>query len=275
LDGGAGEDKIAGGDGWDKLDGGNGDDILTGGKGRDALWGGAGDDQIHGGSDHDKLYDGAGNDLLSGGSGWDQLYSALGADTLRGGEGRDRLESRSDAGEPAPAQGGDRVNADFNPTDTDDVLTSGMDRDTFYFRLDLNAKQAIAAKHSDANGVIDWQAVAGENGDVHDHWVDGIGNDLITDYTEGQDKIIIEGHTVNVSFSMVDGDGDGSADDTLITLISNQGGTAADPAGAHDQDPLGTITVLNAELGANDVTVNAGVFYGAFETLAELEAGWM
>jgi hypothetical protein len=87
---------------------------------------------------------------------------------------------------------------------------------------------------------------------VHDHWVDGIGNDVITDFNKAQgDKITITGHTTEVSEIKI-ADGDGQADDSVLQLRSNQGN-----AGAHHLDQLGTISVLNNKLTANDFTVDA------------------
>jgi hypothetical protein len=63
--------------------------------------------------------------------------------------------------------------------------------------------------------------------------------------------------------SFVGTNGDGVDDYSLITLYSNQG------AGAHNGDDLGTIKVLGDLVTANDVHLDAGVTYGAYDTLAE------
>ena len=56
----------------------------------------------------------------------------------------------------------------------------------------VNAKDEIVAKHVNADGTIDWVGVTGENNAVHDHWVDGFGNDVIRDFNRAQgDKIEI------------------------------------------------------------------------------------
>ena len=79
----------------------------------------------------------------------------------------------------------------------DDVFTGGQGRDTFSFNLLLNAREEILEKHTNSNGQINWRGVAGENNNVHDHWVESIGNDVITDYSnQDGDKIVIRGHTV-------------------------------------------------------------------------------
>jgi Ca2+-binding RTX toxin-like protein len=89
LHGGAGDDRLVGGDGNDRLHGGAGDDRLVGGDGNDRLSGGAGDDVMDGGAGNDLAFGGAGDDLyafgsgdgsdqFSGGSGWTDTISLEG-----------------------------------------------------------------------------------------------------------------------------------------------------------------------------------------------------
>jgi Ca2+-binding RTX toxin-like protein len=142
------------------------------------------------------------------------------------------------------------------------VLIGGHGADTFLFKALLNAKESIIAQHIGADGKVDWEGVAGENGAVHNHWVEGIGNDVIFDFSEAEgDRIVIAGHTVSISVEHLDtvseADQDTDADYTVITLRSDQGG-----AGAHDGDPLGTITVYGDLVGESEITVCAEVHYG-------------
>lgn len=271
LDGGDGADELWGGRGKDILFGGAEDDVLLGEEGRDKLSGDDGDDYLDGGHGEDLLVGGrgrdsldggSGDDLLLGGKGKDYVYDQFGSDELSGGRGEDILVSRSDAGEPIPEQDPDigQVSNDVF-ADADDLLIGGAGADTFMFRLDINAKAEIAAKHVDENGVINWQGVAGENGAVHDHWVDGIGNDEITDFSRAQgDQIVIEGHTVLYTLTQEE-------DFTLLTLYSEQGA-----AGAHDDDPIGTITVYGDAVTEDDIALDRMVFHGAYDTLDELVA---
>lgn len=108
LDGGAGDDGVAGGPRNDTLKGGVGDDSLqgglgddrgeaaegsdyeAGGPGSDTLLGADGDDIIEGGPGGGDVLLGEGDrDLLLGGRGADQLQGGGGADALAGGDGRD------------------------------------------------------------------------------------------------------------------------------------------------------------------------------------------
>lgn len=259
-----GDDTISGEGGNDTIDGGAGDDTLDGGAGNDTVMGGYGDDTVSGG---------AGNDILSGGHG---------EDTLIGGDGDDRLESRADAREPVIAQDFDRSDdpdyeVDFDarmvyPSQanlpSDDVLTGGAGADEFFFQTLINAKEDIINRHVNDDRTINWMGVAGENNDVHDHWVDGIGNDTITDFNRGEgDTITIDGHTTEVSeINVLDVDGDGDQD-SVLQLRSNQGAGG----GAHNLDLLGTITVLNTVITENDFTTNAGSHAGIVETIDEYQ----
>lgn len=260
----SGHDHLNGTDSGNMLLGGRGDDDVSGMAGNDTLMGGSGKDMIWGGSGNDRLSGDAGNDMLTGG---------FGADRLDGGAGNDVLLSRSDAGEMVAAQDGTtQIFADETAAfkAVNDVLTGGRGADTFRFEGLVNAKDEIVAKHFNADGTIDWHGVTGENNAVHDHWVDGFGNDTITDFNRKQgDKIEISAHTAEVkSIEHLDSNDDGKADYSLITVISQQGA-----AGAHDEDLLGTIKVYGDLVKASDIKVDNMSVYGAYEKVGELPAG--
>jgi Ca2+-binding RTX toxin-like protein len=259
--GGEGNDLANGGSNNDYVDGGEGDDALGGGSGDDVLWGDVGDDQLNGEAGNDAIGDGYGDDLLRGGAGDDSLTNFWGNDTLVGDAGNDRLVSVSDAGEPVPAQDASGQVEEGEPLEnSDDVLTGGSGADTFWFHITIDAKQAIIDKYTDANtGRVDWAGVTNENGNVHDHWVESIGDDVITDFRKKQgDKIAIEGHTTEItSVEQVDANGDGKRDYTLITIISQQGA-----AGAHDEDQLGTIKVFGDIVTREDIYTHAHPNFG-------------
>ncbi|MDZ7748846.1 MAG: calcium-binding protein [Halofilum sp. (in: g-proteobacteria)] len=73
LEGGAGDDRLAGHAGGDRLRGGLGDDVLAGGAGADLLDGGGGRDTVIAGSGDDTLVGHGDRDHLVGGSGRDTL----------------------------------------------------------------------------------------------------------------------------------------------------------------------------------------------------------
>src|SRR5256714_5540535 len=252
-----------GSSGHDHLNGTTGGNALFGGSGDDDVSGMAGNDTLNGGSGADKIWGGSGNDNLSGGPGADVPVGGFGADKMDGGAGNDVLLSRSDAGEMVAAQDGKTQifaaeTAAF--TAKNDTMTGGRGADTFRFEGNVNAKDEIVAKHVNADGTIDWVGVTGENNNVHDHWVDGFGNDTITDFNRSQgDKIEISAHTAEVkSIKYVDANHDGRTDYSLITVISRQGN-----AGAHDEDLLGTIKVYGDKVKASDINVTQTV-YGAY-----------
>ncbi len=267
-----GNDLLIGSRRRDRLFGGSGNDRLFGGNGNDTLAGGTGRDILVGGNGKDKLFGGLGNDYLNGGNGNDRLIEGLGADRLIGGRGNDYLRSESDDGEPIPAQDANGLVNQFGTAGTyssNDTLTGGSGRDHFEFRFLLDAKLETLAKHINRNGDINWRGVAGENGAVHDHWVNGIGTDTITDYQAGKDKISLVGHTVAIESVTAKTDANG-VDYTEILVRSDQGADGQGGGGAHDLDPLGAIHVYGDAVAANDITVNAGVFYGQYDNIVDV-----
>lgn len=266
-----------------------GDDLAFGLDGNDRLLGGKGDDHLIGDflPSH-KDFDAQGqlipfegttaNDTLIGGPGDDVLVDQYGSDRMRGGKGDDRLISVSDSGTPKenkriPAEVEDGDDVDklrfagrfFNPGnyDSNDRLTGGEGADVFEWNLLINAPKSIVAEETE-DGEIIWGmgGVAGRNANYHDHWVDGIGRDVITDFSgeggEG-DAIIIKGHTVKATLLR---ETEGKA---VIGVYSDQGGDGERGDGAHDFDVLGKIIVIHD--GAFDFEADVaieGVDYGAY-----------
>ncbi|MEM1432385.1 MAG: LamG-like jellyroll fold domain-containing protein, partial [Pseudomonadota bacterium] len=221
--GGLGQLALQEGGQWkNKLTGTAGDDGLNGMAGNDTLIGKRGDDVLQGGYGADTLTGGAGNDVLDGGAG---------EDYLSGGAGDDWLISRSDAREPDIANIPGRDERDpYNeltngkvypnqPVASNDVMKGGGGADVFYFQTLINAKERYIEKHTNDAGVINWHGVAGENDNLHDHWVDAIGDELILDYDASEgDQIVIEGHTTEIgSITYGDHDGNGVLDHSVIT----------------------------------------------------------
>ena len=266
-----------------------GDDVISGLGGNDTIDGEAGDDMLDGGAGNDSIQGGYGDDHLIGGTGNDTMDGGRGSDLLEGGDGDDTLVSRSDAGEQRAGQLvlGEPSRPEGNSIDptylklvdwvdqelvADDVLVGGAGADHFKFETLINGKKDIIAEHVNDDRTIDWMGVAGENKYIHDHWVDGIGIDVIADFNKAEgDKISVKGHTtqVEVSYHTIDTDGDGVADEavSLITLYSQQGGGG----GAHDEDYLGYIVVHGDKVEEDDIETDAMVAYGIVETIDDIQ----
>lgn len=244
--------------------------------------GGMGNDTISGEDGHDELQGGYGNDDLFGGNGDDLLDGGYGEDILNGGAGNDVLVSRADAGEPFVAFDPDRAESDplyeldsttrklypDQPLPADDVLTGGEGADTFYFQTLINSKYRYMEEHTNDDGSIDWGNVAGENDKIHDHWVEGIGHDTITDYNKAEgDVILIEGHTTELlDIEYIDEDSDGTIDVSKIHIYSNQGSNG----GAHNDDLLGTISVYGDIVSEADLKFNK-TDYGIVKSIDDID----
>lgn len=152
----AGNDVIYGGGGADKIYGGSGDDWLYGGKWHDSIWGDEGIDNIRGEEGNDTIYAGPGNDRAYGGQGNDIINGDKGDDLLKGGGGNDTINGGA---------GNDRL---FGKGGHDIII--GGDGDDF-----LRGQGG----HDTLTG--------GAGADVF--VFDGKGEDKITDFTLGEDKL--------------------------------------------------------------------------------------
>ena len=160
--------------------------------------------------------------------------------------------------------GNDIEKLDFDSQYTDPnglgvrTYTATDGADTFQAEALLNAQPEIIAKYTGDDGKIDWQGIAGENNNYHDHWVEGPGEIAIDNFGEG-DKFILRGHT---SEAILLEESEGVA---TIGLVSDQGRDNSRGNGAHDLDVLGKATIYHDgsfNFGQDVLDITNGVFDG-------------
>lgn len=225
LDGAAGNDQISGQDGDDIVNGNAGDDWLSGDAGDDTLNGGSGSDTLNGGTDRDILDGGAGDDILSGGAWGDVLFGGDGDDTMNGDGGQDLLQG-ADGDDTLNGDDGDDILIGGDGTDTlnggagDDEL-QGADiysldltlDDLVVLRenndlLDLGREVLLDLSSDDSGADVlnggegddfillgeDDVATGGAGQDsflAYEYPADSTGQSTITDYTDGEDQLIL------------------------------------------------------------------------------------
>ncbi|WP_347312607.1 S8 family serine peptidase [Defluviimonas sp. SAOS-178_SWC] len=151
-----GSDTVNGGDGNDKINGGGGDDIFNGDSGADWIAGGDGNDTINGGTGYDTIYGGNGNDIVNGGDGRDTVHLGGGDDQYT-----DTAQNDGNARDIVFGMGGnDTIDGGggddwLNGGADSDVLTGGVGADSFVFLA-------------------------------------GYGQDLITDFTDNVDTLVLD-----------------------------------------------------------------------------------
>jgi Ca2+-binding RTX toxin-like protein len=196
-----GNDRLAGQVGNDNLLGGDGDDTLIGSNGTDTATGGRGNDRMLGGQGRDRIVGNAGNDYLVGGDGMDSLLGGVGADTLIGGVGNDRLFGGSGNDRMRGNLGHDPLNGGVG----NDVLLGGNGNDTLNGQGG-NDRIRGGAGRDVIRGGLGNDRLSGELG--NDRITTGNGRDRITirrghgfdrvtDFTNGQDRIILGGLRVS------------------------------------------------------------------------------
>lgn len=179
--GGNGDDELRGGAGFDTIFGGDGNDFMDSGLGDSLMKGGSGEDTIVGRSGDDRIIAGGAADVVRAGNGDDLIKGGGGLDELNGGVGADIIRGNAGADEINGDRGADTlIGGGGGDTLTggagDDSLTGGSKADTFVF---------------DGNS----------------------GDDVVTDYRDGLDLILIDG---GLTFADVDIQAAGV--NTLITF---------------------------------------------------------
>nr|WP_284731537.1 FG-GAP-like repeat-containing protein [Planktothrix agardhii] len=210
--GGEGNNLIFGGEGKDVLIGDDGDDILLGGQNNDFLQGGNGDDLLFGGQNDDSLQGGDGNDSLFGDIGSDVLEGNGGDDLLLGGGDQDTMSGGADNDTLYGGQGNDLVVGN----DGDDILFGNLGDDT----LDGGEGNDILT----GGQGNDWLVGAGGDdtltggaGNDRFYLASSFGNELITDFTNGEDIIALNGGLTFEQLQITSFNGS-----TLIKIASSQ-----------------------------------------------------
>lgn len=220
---GAGNDTVNGGGSRDSIFGEAGDDILNGDDGIDYIVGGIGNDTINGGNQADEMYGQDGDDIMRGGNSFDTdiIVGGLGNDTIYGNSGLgdyDRLygnegndifyvDTPDDLVFEQLNEGTDTVYADINGAgfylydhienlvlldDTPFGVGNSLDN-----RMTGNAvgNYLLGGRGNDTlNGMAGNDVLFGEAG--NDIFVIGVGNgnDVIGDFTRGEDRIDVSAY---------------------------------------------------------------------------------
>jgi Ca2+-binding RTX toxin-like protein len=229
----------------------DGDDTLSGGTAADTIHGLGGNDTISGNGGNDMLYGDAGNDSLNGGAGNDTLDGGTGNDAMNGGTGNDIyfVDSTSDKVTESLNQGTDEVRTTIGYT-----LGSNVENATALGTAAINLTGNTLANTLTGNSAVNTLSGGGGNdilrggggndvltgGTGSDKFVfeAGGGNDKVTDFVSGTDKIDL--HLLGIT----------SAD--VHTAVSN-GNTVISVDANHDGTTDFTITLNGVtHLSASD-----------------------
>ncbi len=207
LNGEADADQLFGMDGNDTIAGGGDNDTIWGGAGEDTLNGNQGNDFINGGTEKDKLFGNAGDDELRGSAGDDTLSGNSGADALYGGGGRDILLVDGDDTVIDGGAGYDRVivtaptqslSLDLAATNIEQVWGndtaenfdgSGVATSVKIFGGDGGDTILGGSAGDRLYGELGNDVLTGNGGNDRFFFGSGWGDDTVTDYTIGNDRL--------------------------------------------------------------------------------------
>jgi RTX calcium-binding nonapeptide repeat (4 copies) len=252
------------------IDGGNGDDRLAGG---------AGDETVLGGNGNDNLFGGAGAGTLSGGNGDDTLAGGNGAEKLLGGNGNDSIDGNR--GNDVALMGNGDDTFIWDPGDGSDTVEGQNGNDTMVFNgaaiaehVDLTANgnrlkffRDVASITMDTAGVerVDFNALGGA--------------DVVTvDDLTGTDV-----NEVNVDLAATLGGtvGDGAADRVVVKATDGNDAidVSGDAGGVKVSGLVPTVRVSHSEatndrleintLAGNDTVDSAGLAAGVIQLLVD------
>jgi hypothetical protein len=164
-------------DDYNVIDGTDSPEMLTGTNADDLFYGRGGDDQLNSGAGDDLLLAGSGNDDVNSGAGDDRIEGEAGDDDLMGGAGADTITGGA---------GDDTLAGNAH----DDLLAGGTGQDLL---TGGSGADGFAFQEGDGSAVL---ALA----------------DVITDFNDGTDSVLLTGGLTYDDLTITDSNGDGTGD---------------------------------------------------------------